>query len=242
MNCWKATGESGFKCTRAAWSSIRYGGWWLCVQQGCWSLMILKVPSNLSRSVILEVLVCPIVLCSFTCSAEEGRPELQESFCFLEKKMFSFHAVLSLAEMVETAIAFGQSGCIFFCIYLWKSAIPVSVFSVEASCWMTVLEGSCRSLFTYSLCWLFELGAGKQRWKMLLTWRSNSTSVFFFRTKSFHPEVGDTLNRLPKEVVDASSVEALKARLNVALGSLVWWLATLHIAGGLKLNDRCGSF
>ena len=30
--------------------------------------------------------------------------------------------------------------------------------------------------------------------------------------------------------------------LKVALGSLVWWLATLHIAGGLKLNDHCGPF
>ena len=39
-------------------------------------------------------------------------------------------------------------------------------------------------------------------------------------------------NRLPKEVVDAPSLEAFKARLDVALGSLVWWLATLHIAGG----------
>jgi len=29
-----------------------------------------------------------------------------------------------------------------------------------------------------------------------------------------------------------SSLEALKARLDVALGSLVWWLVTLHIAGG----------
>jgi len=28
----------------------------------------------------------------------------------------------------------------------------------------------------------------------------------------------------------------------VALGSLVWWLATLHIAGGLKLDDHCGPF
>ena len=44
-------------------------------------------------------------------------------------------------------------------------------------------------------------------------------------------------NRLPKEVVDAPSLEAFKARLDVALGSLVWWLVTLHIAGGLKLND-----
>jgi len=42
--------------------------------------------------------------------------------------------------------------------------------------------------------------------------------------------------------VDAPSLEAFKARLDVALGSLVWWLVTLHIAGGLKLNDLCGSF
>jgi len=46
---------------------------------------------------------------------------------------------------------------------------------------------------------------------------------------------------LPKEAVDAPSLEAFKARLDVALGSLVWWLATLHIAGGLKLDD-CGPF
>ena len=39
-------------------------------------------------------------------------------------------------------------------------------------------------------------------------------------------------SKLPKEVVDAPSLEAFKARLDVALGSLVWWLATLHIAGG----------
>ena len=49
-------------------------------------------------------------------------------------------------------------------------------------------------------------------------------------------------NRLPREVVDASSLEALKARMVVALGSLVYWLATLHIAEGLKLNDHCGPF
>ena len=39
-------------------------------------------------------------------------------------------------------------------------------------------------------------------------------------------------NRMPKEVVDAPSLEAFKARLDVALGSLVCWLETLHIAGG----------
>jgi len=48
--------------------------------------------------------------------------------------------------------------------------------------------------------------------------------------------------RLPKEVVDAPSLEAFKARLDVALGSLVCWLATLHVAGGLKLDDHCGPF
>jgi len=47
-----------------------------------------------------------------------------------------------------------------------------------------------------------------------------------------HPEAGDALNRLPKGAVDAPSLEAFKARLDVALGSLGWWLATLHIAGG----------
>ena len=46
-------------------------------------------------------------------------------------------------------------------------------------------------------------------------------------------------NRLPKEAVDAPSLEALKARLDVALGSLVWWLAHSR---GLKLDDRCGPF
>ena len=42
--------------------------------------------------------------------------------------------------------------------------------------------------------------------------------------------------------MDAPSLEAFEARLDVALGSLVWWLATLHIAGGLKLDDHCGPF
>ena len=48
-------------------------------------------------------------------------------------------------------------------------------------------------------------------------------------------------NRLPKEVLDAPFLEAFKARLDVALGSLAWWLATLPIAAGeLKLGDCCG--
>ena len=38
-------------------------------------------------------------------------------------------------------------------------------------------------------------------------------------------------NRLPKEVMDASSLEAFKARLDGALGSRVWWVAALHATG-----------
>ena len=50
--------------------------------------------------------------------------------------------------------------------------------------------------------------------------------------KFFSQRVVTHWNRLPKEVVDAPSLGAFKARLDVALGSLVWWLVTLHIAGG----------
>ena len=53
-----------------------------------------------------------------------------------------------------------------------------------------------------------------------------------YEEEVFPPEGGDALNRLPKEAVDAPSLQAFKARLDVALGSLVCWLATLHIAGG----------
>jgi len=42
---------------------------------------------------------------------------------------------------------------------------------------------------------------------------------------------------LPKEIVDAPSLEAFKARLDVALGRQIWRLVTLHVAGGLKLDD-----
>jgi len=46
----------------------------------------------------------------------------------------------------------------------------------------------------------------------------------------------------PRRLWMPPSLQAFKARLDVALGSLVWWLATLPIAGGLKLHDNCGPF
>ena len=42
------------------------------------------------------------------------------------------------------------------------------------------------------------------------------------RKKFFTQRVVMHWNRLPKEVVDVPSLEAFKARLDVALGSLVW--------------------
>ena len=62
------------------------------------------------------------------------------------------------------------------------------------------------------------------------------------KRKFFAERVVMHWNRLPREAVDAPSLEAFQVRLDVALGSLVWWLAPLHIAGGLKLDDHCGPF
>jgi len=52
------------------------------------------------------------------------------------------------------------------------------------------------------------------------------------RKKFFTQRVVTQWNRWPKEAVDAPSLEAFKARLDVALGSLGCWLVALHIAGG----------
>ena len=50
------------------------------------------------------------------------------------------------------------------------------------------------------------------------------------------------MNRLPKEAVDAPSLQAFKARPDVALGSLGCWLVTLHIAGGWSWMSIVGLF
>jgi len=72
-------------------------------------------------------------------------------------------------------------------------------------------------------------------------WKEKGREVWVgYWEEVFHPEGGDALNRLPKEAVDAPSLDAFKARLDVALGSLGCWLATLHI--GLELNENCGPF
>jgi len=47
---------------------------------------------------------------------------------------------------------------------------------------------------------------------------------------------------LPSEAVDAPSLEAFKARLDVALSNLVQEEMSLPIAVGLELNDLKGPF
>ena len=44
-------------------------------------------------------------------------------------------------------------------------------------------------------------------------------------------------NRLPRDVVDAPSLEVFQVRLDGTLGGLVYCLATLPLAGGLELDD-----
>ena len=43
--------------------------------------------------------------------------------------------------------------------------------------------------------------------------------------------------RLPREAVAAPSLAVFKARLDGALGNLVWWKVSLPMAGGLEWND-----
>ena len=60
------------------------------------------------------------------------------------------------------------------------------------------------------------------------------------RRKFFTQRVVMHWNRLPKEIVDAPSLEALKARLGVALDILV--VGDPAHSRGLKLDEHCGPF
>ena len=57
------------------------------------------------------------------------------------------------------------------------------------------------------------------------------------RKKFFTQSVVRPWHRLPREAVDAPTLEALRARLDGALGALSWLVATLPAAGLLELND-----
>ena len=60
--------------------------------------------------------------------------------------------------------------------------------------------------------------------------------VYFLLYTSTYLESSEAMAQLPKEVVDAPSLEVFRARLDGALGSLIWWEATLPTAWGLELD------
>ncbi|GAB0180132.1 hypothetical protein GRJ2_000478500 [Grus japonensis] len=57
------------------------------------------------------------------------------------------------------------------------------------------------------------------------------------RKKFFSVRVVRHWHRLPREAVDAPSLEVFKARLDGALCNLVWWKVSLPMAGDLELDD-----
>jgi len=57
------------------------------------------------------------------------------------------------------------------------------------------------------------------------------------RKKFFTMRVVKHRNRLPRQVVDAPSLELFKARLDGALSNPVWWKMSLLMAGALELDD-----
>ena len=57
------------------------------------------------------------------------------------------------------------------------------------------------------------------------------------RKKFFPMRVVRPWPRLPREAVAAPSLEVLKARLDGALSTLVWWKMSLLMAGGLGPDD-----
>jgi len=63
-----------------------------------------------------------------------------------------------------------------------------------------------------------------------------------FRKDILHPEGGDTLNRLPKEAVDAPSLEAFKARAGCGSGQPGLVVGDPAHGKGLEPDDHCGPF
>jgi len=62
------------------------------------------------------------------------------------------------------------------------------------------------------------------------------------RKKFFAMSMMKHWHRLPREVVDAPSLEVFKVRLDRALSNLVCWKVSLPRAGGLELDNLLRSF
>jgi len=82
------------------------------------------------------------------------------------------------------------------------------------------------------LCWTVPISRNPERGNLEFPKRQKSSSKTCLNVLYWMQMVKTTAHySLP-----------FKARLDVALGNLVWQLATLHIAGGLKRDDHCGPF
>ena len=57
------------------------------------------------------------------------------------------------------------------------------------------------------------------------------------RKKFFTTRVVRHQNRLPREAVDAPSLEVSKVRLGGALSNLVWWKVSLPMPRGLERDN-----
>ena len=57
------------------------------------------------------------------------------------------------------------------------------------------------------------------------------------KQRFFYSDGGEALAQASQRTVDAPSLEAFKARLDGAQGSLSWWVAALHTTGCLELDD-----
>jgi len=66
---------------------------------------------------------------------------------------------------------------------------------------------------------------------MVLNWKSLRFRLDI-KKKLFSVMVVRLWSRLPREVVNALSLEAFKARLDGAVSNLGWWEVSLPIAGG----------
>jgi len=83
----------------AAWSSTRCGGWWPCLWQGGWNLMIRGIPSNPSDSVILWIRILVLHVCMGINPLLQLCQSLSQSYsnkCMYRK--FSLIAVFQLSK------------------------------------------------------------------------------------------------------------------------------------------------
>jgi len=65
-------------------------------------------------------------------------------------------------------------------------------------------------------------------------------SAFLLKSPTIHVKAVRAVrlwNRLPRAAVGTPSLEVFKARLDEALGNVVWWEMSLPMAGGLELDD-----